>query len=308
MANDPEVKEQDNQILDMLDELVEPSPVEVEESVAKEVDVPEEKVEAKDEVVEEEKVDVEEDTKEDSEEVEEPVTMDTMSEEEVDGEEPIEVADPPKEETDDRISALQEQLESVASKAMSGAPQQAVDINQEQKSAEQIQKENEQDVKPDKEKKVVRDLIPFVNDEVYEKAISDPSELNRLMNTVYDNAISYMTQSIPQLVGQMVNQQTQMTGMVEEFYKENEDLVPMKNYVGFVANELASKHPDWAYDKLFGEVATEVRKRVSISKKASSVENKAKGKRPAFAKKPSGRSNVGVKLGELEQDIVDLMN
>tara|TARA_R110000824_G_scaffold77767_4_gene196585 strand:- start:7070 stop:7990 length:921 start_codon:yes stop_codon:yes gene_type:complete len=199
--------------------------------------------------------------------------------------------------------SLRGELNKMAQKAMA-AP---IDVNPPAKSEEVIRSETVADPQL-KKAQVVRDLIPFVtSDDDYEKAMSDPKEMNALMNKVYDSAITYMTQSVPQLVGHMVTQQTSMRNLVDDFYKTNEDLVPMKSYVGFVANELAAKNPSWEYDQLFGEVAKEVRKRVNISGKASSVETQASTQRPAFAKKPSGRQNIGVKLSELETDMADLM-
>lgn len=314
MENDPKLNEQEDQILEMLDEQIEPEP-EPEPSPTQEIETQgtEEQGDG-DNVKEDKSAEVEqEESKDDAEEIkaednkdEEESTEEVQEEKKAKPDKEVS-KDNKEDKRDEVIASLQSQLEEVASKAM-GQRSSTVNLNQEEKSAEQIEEENKkEEQEPNKEKKVVRDLLPFVSDEVYEKALSDPSELNNLLNRVYDSAVSYMTQSIPQLVGQMVNQQTQMKTLVDDFYKENEDLVPMKSYVGFIANELAAEHPDWAYDKLFGQVAKEVRKRVNISNKASSVENKAKSQRPAFAKKPSGRSNVTSKLNDLEQDIVDLM-
>lgn len=283
-------EEQSTQMKDMLDEIVidtgESDEPESEESVKFEGE--EEDSQSDSEVVEEEqkassdtddevsfdaKETADEETKESSQEVEEETTE------------------------FDQVAALQAQLDTVSA--------QALNINPPQKTEEQIV--SEQEPITEKGNQVVRDLVPFVSDEVYEKALTDPQELNVLLNQVYDQAVSYMTQNIPQLVGTMINQQTSMQGMVDNFYKENEDLLPMKSYVGFVANEIAAKHPEWEYEQLFGEVATEVRKRVNISKKASRVEDDAKEQRPAFAKKPTGRQNVGKRLSELESDMADLM-
>lgn len=210
------------------------------------------------------------------------------------------------EETDGEVesSSLIDQLEEVSAMVNRGR----VNLNAEEKTPKQLEKENEEyEEKEDKEKETIRDLLPFVSDEVYEKALSDPKELNGLMNQVYNKAVSDMTRSLPGLMSNMITQQTQMQRLADDFYKENEDLVPMKNYVGFVANEIAGKHPDWAYDKLFGEVAIEVRKRLKVGKKAKTAEDGARKNRPAFAKKPKGRANVDSKLSDLERDLVELM-
>jgi|1_EtaG_2_1085319.scaffolds.fasta_scaffold01206_3 hypothetical protein len=211
------------------------------------------------------------------------------------------------EELDEEVESspsLIEQLEEVSARVNQGR----VNLNAEEKTPKQIEKENEEyEENEDKEKETLRDLLPFVSDEVYEKALSDPKELNGLMNQVYNKAVADMTRSLPGLMSNMITQQTQMQRLADDFYKENEDLVPMKNYVGFVANEIAGKHPEWAYDKLFNEVAIEVRRRLKVGKKAKKAEDGARTKRPAFAKKPKGRANVESKLSDLERDLVELM-
>jgi hypothetical protein len=210
------------------------------------------------------------------------------------------------EEEEDLTSSLIKQLEEVSAKVNIGG----INLNAKEKTPEQLDAENREDEiekSEYKEKESIQDLLPFVSDEVYEKALSDPKELNTLMNKVYNTAISNMTKSLPQLMGNMISQQTQMQKLASDFYQENTDLVSMKNYVGFVANELAGRHPDWDYEKLFGEVALEVRKRLKISKEAKKVEGESKKNRPAFAKKPKGRTKRTEKLSELEEDLVELM-
>ena len=138
--------------------------------------------------------------------------------------------------------------------------------------------------------------------------LSGPKELNNLMNQVYNTAITNITKSLPTLLDHMVTQKTQMQNLVSDFYKTNEDLVPLKNYVGFVSNQLASEHPDWGYEKLFDEVAIEVRKKAGLVKKVEEIEKGSKEKRPGFLKPPKGKRSIhSAKLSELEEEIDELM-
>ena len=298
----PQEQDQAEQLTDMLDTLLDTRAEDTSDDIQEKEKVEEVKADDNTESSDE-SVDSKSTDKSEEEEVIEEVSASASKDEESKVEEKVEESEEEKVEDPSEVDSLRGELNKMAEKAMA-AP---VNVNPPAKSEEVIKAET--DAAQESEKaQVVRDLIPFVTtDDDYEKAMSDPKEMNALMNRVYDSAISYMTQSVPQLVGHMVTQQNSMRNLVDDFYKTNEDLVPMKSFVGFVANELASKNPAWEYEKLFDEVAKEVRKRVNISTKASSVETQASKQRPAFAKKPSGRQNVGAKLSELEADMSDLM-
>jgi hypothetical protein len=298
----PQEQDQAEQLTDMLDTLLDTRSEDISDDTQEQEEKVEEVKADNNTESSDKSVDSVSDTESKDEEVVEEVSVSASKDEKQEVEEVVEVKEEKVEEPSE-VESLRGELNRMAEKAMS-AP---VNVNPPAKTEEVIKSETDAAQQSEKAQ-VVRDLIPFVTtDDDYEKAMSDPKEMNALMNRVYDSAITYMTKSVPQLVGHMVTQQTSMRNLVDDFYKTNEDLVPMKSFVGFVANELAANNPAWEYDKLFDEVAKEVRKRVNISTKASSVETQASKQRPAFAKKPSGRQNVGLKLSELEADLSDLM-
>ena len=96
----------------------------------------------------------------------------------------------------------------------------------------------------------------------------------------------------------------------DTFYKVNEDLLPYRQFVGFVANELASQNPDWEIDAVFDKTASEVRTRLGIKKKIVDKATLAKTK-PAFAqakKSNSRESTEKPNLTEMEQQIQDMLD
>lgn len=150
-------------------------------------------------------------------------------------------------------------------------------------------REGEEPEKKEPEKKE-RDLVQFIGEEGYEEVIASPEALNKVLNVVYNTAIEHLMRGVSPVIGRVVQEQTQLQALVSDFYKVNDDLIPHRSFVGFVTNEMASKHPDLSYEELFGKVGSEVRKRLDLhQRKEKEVDNREKGKkRPAFVKKPKG--------------------
>lgn len=297
-------EEQGNQLTDMLDDILETKSQEAESKQEEESN-------------EEAKMDTENTDETASTEDEKEESVQGVSEEKEDdkvakgdGEEEVKEKEVPKEEPkeDDRDMLFKE-LDDLAKSKMSQPVQQQVQRKEEDTIDVTPPPKPVEEVAPKKPAVPRADAIGFVSNDEYEDVVTDPVRFNEALNRVYDQAIRYMTSSIPELVGNLVNRQANMRQLVDDFYKENSDLVPMKNYVGYVANELQAKHPDWPYDKLLNEVSVDVRKRLNTSKRAEQAEAAAQVARPAFAKKPGtkGRSAVEKPLNELEGDISELI-
>ena len=114
--------------------------------------------------------------------------------------------------------------------------------------------------------------------------------------------------AIPEVVAKVATLQIELNEAVKDFYKENEDLLPHKGFVGFVANELASKNPEKSREELFKDVGVEVRKRLGLEQLAKREEVKTKRRNPAFGtKKGQSRQAPAPELGALEKEIDDLI-
>jgi len=112
-------------------------------------------------------------------------------------------------------------------------------------------------------------VVPFVRDEAaLDEVFKTAGNFNQFMTNVVGFAVQSVYKSIPQMIQRVADQQVSLRMAAKEFYDNNKDLTPYKDYVGVVTNELVAKNPDWNLAKVIEEVGTEVRKRLKLLKKA----------------------------------------
>ena len=122
--------------------------------------------------------------------------------------------------------------------------------------------------------------------EEMDRVLDKPENMNELLVKVHNRAVESVIKHIPAIISNMIETQVTMRGSVTKFYEENKDLVPHKQYVGFVVNELVGKHPDWDMNKVFTELPKEVRKRIGLKQQAE--EKKQQKQRGGFPPRGSG--------------------
>jgi len=157
-------------------------------------------------------------------------------------------------------------------------------------------------------------LLPEDSDE-FEELLQNPKELNKTLNTLLRKAVeigrSSMLAEFPTLVERQVTSLTNINQLVQDFYNKNIDLVPVKPYVGVVANQIQTQHPEYPVAKLFEETERVVRESLSIPKKKEAVKSKDKGNEgddnPKFANPPGSRKPPKLKLEGLAKEIHDLI-
>lgn len=123
--------------------------------------------------------------------------------------------------------------------------------------------------------------VEFVTSEQLMEIGNDPSELNKILNQVrlqavkdtYQTVTQEVSQTIPMLVGRMVDDRVGMMQVANEFYAANEDLKPYKAVVGRVTNELSAQNPDLPLAQLLPLVEQESRKRLGLTKPAEISES-----------------------------------
>ena len=114
-------------------------------------------------------------------------------------------------------------------------------------------------------------VLNFIKDEgMFDETMKSAENMNALLTMVVRTAVEGVQRSIPTLVSNMVNHQVSLKTAANEFYKEHQDLVPHRSFVGFVANEITSQHPDWSLEKVLQETNTEARKRLMLKGVAGS--------------------------------------
>ena len=143
----------------------------------------------------------------------------------------------------------------------------------EKETVKEPEKKEEEEVKEEPLKFVDQD---FVGELDIEEVLRDPKEFNKLLNTIYQKAVTDTRQilgegvlrSIPDIVKTNITVMTNLKKASDKFYVDNKDLVPFKKVVATVFEELASENPGKKYDEILDEVGTEVRKRLDLKKEA----------------------------------------
>jgi hypothetical protein len=113
--------------------------------------------------------------------------------------------------------------------------------------------------------------------------------------------------AIPQIINHVVKEQIPVIMKTEEFFKENSDLTDKRQFVGYVANELSGKNPEWKLDKLFSELGKEVRTRLGLKQEAQ--QKVTESRKPAFARSGGSRKPSDAQLDpdSLEFQIADIL-
>jgi len=112
------------------------------------------------------------------------------------------------------------------------------------------------------------DEVDFLQGRDPNDLLDNPTEFNKLLNVVYRKgveagvplAMERSLLAVPQVVVSQIQRSNVMKGLVDDFYKANEDLKPVRRTVGLVANEVHSEHPDWTVQQVFDEAALRTRK------------------------------------------------
>ena len=133
----------------------------------------------------------------------------------------------------------------------------------------------------------------FIGELDLEEVVRDPKEFNKLLNTIYQKAVTDTRQilgegvlrSIPDIVKTNIAVMTNLKRASDKFYEDNKDLVPFKGAVANVFEETASKNPDKKYDEILKEVGDEVRKRLGMKKEAVKKDANDEEKPPRLPRK-----------------------
>jgi hypothetical protein len=149
-------------------------------------------------------------------------------------------------------------------------------------------------------------VFTFVkSEEEFDEAMKTAEGFNKILTSVVQLAQENILKTVPQVVVRLADSQITMRGAIQEFYTHNEDLVANKAYVGMIANELASKNPDWTLDKLLGQLGKEVRGRLKMTVKDVKVPED----KPAFVPKGGGgKPPSAPALNGQDKQIIDLIS
>lgn len=146
----------------------------------------------------------------------------------------------------------------------------------------------------------------FVGDIDFD-TLSDPKELNKLLNKTYQKAVvdvsTQFTQNLPGVVREQITTIQNLQKASEQFYKDNPDLAGFKKVVGTVFGELVEVNPDKTYSDLMAETGKEVRKRLNLSepKKEETTSDKKPDLKLVDKGKPPKLPKSGSKAGQIPE-------
>lgn len=95
--------------------------------------------------------------------------------------------------------------------------------------------------------------------------------------------------AVPDMAIDMAMGRMQLMMAVQEFYKENNDLVPHSATVGAITNQIVAENPTLTLKEVFDKVETVTRKRLGLKKKILSDDTATGRERPGFMKKTGSR-------------------
>jgi len=199
-------------------------------------------------------------------------------------------------------------LEELAGKVMSPPRRPQLTPEQQKAAQEEMQKR-------------ARQAIKFLQDDgAFDEVMKSSDNFNALLTKVANFAAERVLRMVPQVATTYVDQQLMYKTAAQEFYRENEDLIPHMKYVGYVSNELQSKNANWDLPTLLSETEKEVRARLKLPR--STTKTAQPGRRietgttrtvegnPGFVPGGGGgrRGTVQGNLSGVEKEIADLLS
>ena len=159
--------------------------------------------------------------------------------------------------------------------------------------------------------------IAFVADNDFEDVLSSADNLNKLLNKVANAAALEGEQrgykraiiDTPKIVSKIAGEQMTARDAARDFLDANPDLLPVRSFLGLIANELQARHPDWDVKTLFEKSGEETRKRLKLSKAVEDVDREQRTEeKSSLPNRGAGggggtRTDKGSGLTELQTDI-----
>lgn len=158
--------------------------------------------------------------------------------------------------------------------------------------------------------------IDFLGDTDLDELTRDPKLFNQLLNKVHKSGVDLgrqyaktssesVVRSIPDIVKNNITITSKLKEANEQFYKDNEDLIPWKGAVATVFQEEMAKDPSKRYDEILPTVADEVRRRIGLKKGGNKKEDDPPPNLPG-RKKGSQRQQLKPDLSTFEKEIDEM--
>ena len=149
-------------------------------------------------------------------------------------------------------------------------------------------------------------------DDDLEELFNDASKINATLNktasVAANKALEHVYKSLPPVITRLVQDEVATYRQADQFFVENQDLLPQREFVSYVYNEMVKKDPETPPLTHFTNLAKEVRRRLGTGetlpnqnkgdkkKKRRGNFNPGSGKRAPQPKEPTG---VGAEIKQL---------
>jgi len=188
----------------------------------------------------------------------------------------------------------------------------------EELAEKEVEKEKELEPVVEPEPEPVEEPLTFEahefisGDEDIEDVVRDSESLNKVLNTVYQRAVTDtrkvlgegILRSIPDIVRSSVDVMDKLKQMNNKFYSDNKDLEPFKKVVAAVFEEVATKNPGKDMMDLLPMVADDARKRLELHKQATKTSERKSPRLPSRKRRttiPEEKPNTNPLLDELKE-------
>lgn len=108
-------------------------------------------------------------------------------------------------------------------------------------------------------------ILPFFKkEEDIDNAFKSVESANRFMTSVVATAVEVIGKQIPTIASRIADQQISLKMAAKEFFDNNKDLLPYKEYCGFITSKIASENPNLTIGELMEKVATGTREALRL--------------------------------------------
>ena len=172
------------------------------------------------------------------------------------------------------------------------------------------------DKKPADKKDI--DFLSGMSAQDYDALFEDPKKFNALLLKVYEKGLEHKTsdvsenvlKNIPKLVVEYQKRNNATQELVNQFYKDNPDLVKVSKTVAAVTNEVAAEMPDKSLKECFDEVAKRTRAILGLkaTAKKDPIPPAGDPNLPDKTKQKKGTNSKASDLKGVAKEINDLIN
>lgn len=118
----------------------------------------------------------------------------------------------------------------------------------------------------------MKDEIQFITEEEFQAALKDRAAMNSAFNKVYSKILEYVIRSVPNIIQVRLREDAKLMIETIKFYDQNKDLVPQRELIGVISNELKAANPEWSIQELLKETGEEARRRLKLTSEAKELE------------------------------------